>query len=180
MGKGGSVELKVESGRCAMDELGHGVTMTMATDNDAVLLHANIRADDLREAKVYGNVGVCGFIMESIMDSERRYAIWHNGNLVGILWTHPIANNVFTNTWAFLTTRYVERIRKTFVRMTPEIIKYIWAREPKHVNQAVLVIDSRYERSINWALRVIGARRSGVQFINGVEHVLATIDRKEF
>lgn len=153
--------------------------MRPATQEDIDLVEATLRAGDRAECEIFGDKSA---YHAKVDDFETCWAIFGYGKLVGycgVLITPGTTALAPTRWLCFLSTESVDKMKISFVRDSIAVMKVIIERTPEHVTRFYSMPMSEYRGSIIWHERILKMKKSSVVMVNGHEHTLYTIERKE-
>lgn len=158
-------------------DLGDGVTMTRSTQEDYDWINAHLRADDAAEQRVFGE----GF-KDTVAMMERSWTIRDGENIVGFIATVIMQGDSPLSTrrmMAQMTTEYVWKIKVKYVRYSRRVLRAVVENTAAWVNDFYTMPMASYVGAVKWDERILGLHRMGVVQVNGVDHVLFRIGRKE-
>lgn len=150
-----------------------------ATQEDIDRVEATLRAGDRAECEIFGDKSA---YHAKVSEFEQCWAIYGRGELVGycgVLITPGTTALAPTRWLCFLSTEAVNGMKISFVRDSRAVMKAIVERTPEHVTRFYSMPMSSYHGSIIWHERILKMKKSSVVMVNGHEHTLYTIERKE-
>lgn len=155
------------------------VIIRPATEADADLLDSEIRREDYNEVLADTGCEPSYVLKRSLNSSGESWSVLFDGNLVGIWGVEPYRESVLGGRSGYvwlLTSTWVEKYRKSFHRVTRDILEVLLYRWDVLIG----AFDCRYERAIAWG------RRLGFQFndpgsrgLDGLDFVTYTVSRKD-
>ena len=151
-------------------------TMRTATQEDIDRVEATLRAGDRAECEIFEDWH------QDINEFETCWAIYGSGELIGycgVLITPGTTALAPTRWLCFLSTESADKMKISFVRDSRAVMKAIIERAPEHVTRFYSMPMSEYRGSIIWHERILKMKKCAVVMVNGHEHTLYTIERKE-
>jgi len=158
-------------------DIGDGVTLKRSTQADYDHVNSHLRAEDAAEQRVFGE----GF-RDSLDMMERSWTIRDGENVVGFIATvvargdSPLSPRRFL---AEMTTEYVRRIPVKYVRLSRRVLRAVVENTAPWVSEFYTLPMASYAGAVRWDERILRMHREGTVRVNGVDHVLFRIGRKE-
>lgn len=157
-------------------DFGDGVIMRPATREDIRTVDRNLRELDRKECEVAHD-------FDSVPEDypEGIWAILHNGTHVGyggFLCVNGDSAMSRRRCFFFLSTTYVWKIKKTFVKYTPKVFSAMANRMPSYVDTIIVAPIKEYIGSIKWLERVLGFKAYGEATILGSIFVLMSKNKE--
>ena len=163
-----------------MDEvinLGDGVTLTKSTKADFDYINAHLREGDAAEQRVFGE----GF-QDSIELTERSWTIRDGAAVVGYLATVVMRGDTPLSPrrlLAEMTTNYVSSIKIKYVKFSRRVLKAVVEHSAPWITDFYTMPMASYVGAVKWDERILRMRKIGVVPINGIDHIIFHISRKE-
>lgn len=157
--------------------LGDGVTMTRSVQTDYDFVNAHLRDADYAETQVFDRGRP-----DALADMESSWTVRDGGDIVCFVALKPFGTESVMSRNRFLvqlTTDHVWRIKKKYVRFSRKVLRAVAENAPPWVTDFWTLPMKSYAGAVKWDERILKMTRVREMRLEGVDHVLFRITRKD-